>query len=238
MRAASFGWLLLPLGLGLACGGKFSQGGDGDGDGDGATSSGGTQASGGTSQGQGAVGARAGAASKGGAPAQAGQPAMGGACFCAPVACPPGTEPVPDASGCCYTCEKTGCPDLPCRVPPSCPPGYHLETPAGACCPECTRDGCEKARDEYLQYSRRVIEKYNTLPCTLSQDCGLYYEKNACNLSCGTPMPWDAYSSLNQDLQAYAKICDGCPFSDVPPCAPTPEPQCINGRCQLPYAAQ
>jgi hypothetical protein len=83
-----------------------------------------------------------------------------------------------------------------------------------------------------------VIEKYNTLPCTLNEDCGLYHEKNACNLSCGTPMPWDAFTALNQDLLAYAKICDGCPFSDVPPCTPTPEPMCSNGRCQLPFSAQ
>jgi hypothetical protein len=225
MRAACFGWLLLPLAL--ACGGKFSEsGGEG----------GGAQSSGGTSQGQGASGARAGATSKGGGPAQAGQPATGGACACAGVDCGPGAVPVPDPSGCCYTCETVGCPDVPCRVPLSCAPGYHLETPAGACCPECTRDSCQKARDEYVQYSRRVLEKYNTLPCMLSQECGLYYEKNACNVSCGTPMPWNAFSSLNEDLQAYAKICDGCPFSDVPPCPPTPTPACINGRCQFAFA--
>jgi hypothetical protein len=84
-----------------------------------------------------------------------------------------------------------------------------------------------------MQYSRRLIEKYNTIGCMADQQCGVYYEKNSCNLSCGTPMAWDAFTGLDQELQAYAKICDGCPFPDVPPCTPTGEPRCISGRCQL-----
>ena len=158
---------------------------------------------------------------------------MGGACICAGVDCGPGSVPVPHPSGCCYTCEPVGCPDIPCAIPPGCPPGYHFETPPGACCPQCIQDSCEKAREEYLQYSRRVIEKYNTLPCMSDQECGLYYEKNSCNLSCGAPMTWSAFQSLDQDLQAYAKICSNCPFPDVPPCEPVGQPRCINSRCQI-----
>lgn len=222
---------MLPLGLGLACGGKFSQTGEGD-EGSGGTSSG-APASGGKSQGQGGSSAPAGASSKGGA-AQGGQPTSGGACACAGVDCKPGYEPVPTPNGCCFTCEPVGCPEEPCGVR-SCPPGYYLATPPGACCPTCQLDTCANARDDYLQYSRRVIEKYNTLGCMSDQECGLYYEKNSCNLSCGAPMPWNAFESLDQDLQAYAKICDSCPFHDVPPCAPTPQPRCLYGRCQLPF---
>jgi hypothetical protein len=91
---------------------------------------------------------------------------------------------------------------------------------------------CAKARDEYLQYSRRVIEKYSMLGCVADEQCGLYYEKNSCSLSCGSPMPWEAFESLEQDLQAYAKICTNCPFPDAPPCAPVPPPVCLKGRCQ------
>jgi hypothetical protein len=83
-----------------------------------------------------------------------------------------------------------------------------------------------------------VFEKYGTLPCALNQDCGVYYEKNACTLSCGTPMPLDAHGSLTEDLNAYAKICEGCPFSRLPPCAPIPDAACIDGRCQFTFVTQ
>ena len=67
------------------------------------------------------------------------------------LACPPGTQPVPNRNGCCYTCQAVAvCPDIPC-APIACGPGSHLEILPDQCCPTCVADKCEDQRIAYIR---------------------------------------------------------------------------------------
>jgi hypothetical protein len=247
MRAARLAlWLLLSQVLLAACGGRLvkTEGGDDDGTGASSNSQGastnsgarpgragntGTGAS--TSQGGASTGT-AGSIAVGGAVSTAGTTAAGGGCTTCPmIACPPGTQPVPNPNGCCYTCQPLAvCPDIPCP-PIACGSGSHLEVLVGQCCPTCIADTCEDQRAAYMRMREQLLEKYRSLGCMTHEDCGTYFEQNACVLGCGVVVPIAAFGFLEQNLPSFAAQTCTCQPQGLP-CEQPGGAFCVNGLCQ------
>lgn len=244
MRCAVVASLGLSLWLAVACGGRSieedglggddsitavgGQGGGGRGSGGfsvGARSSGGSRAAGGTFS-------SAGSTSAGGVPGVAAAPSVGGGCACPAIACGPGARPVPNPDGCCFHCESS-CQNIPCAGV-ACEPGSRLEQLPGQCCPSCVVDECSRERMSYRNFRAQLFEKYSSLGCRSAKDCGVYYEKNQCEVGCGVAMPRAAVSDLERSLQSFAQsTCSPqCPI-DLQACEAVEPPSCVRGRCQF-----
>jgi hypothetical protein len=197
-----------------ACGGRLIKTDrDGD-DGSGASSVGQ-----GASTGSGAQPGRAGSASNGASSNQ------GGAST--------GTAGAVSAGGAVSTAGTSAvCPDIPCGLIP-CGSDSHMEVLPGQCCPTCVMDTCEDQRIAYERMREQLLEKYRTLGCMTHQDCGTYFERNACVIGCGVVVPTAAFEFLVQNLNSFAaQTC-------APECSPQPWPCeqpgaafCVNGSCQ------
>jgi hypothetical protein len=241
MRTAHLA-LLCTMALVFACGGRFART-EGDDDTDGGRPSGqggsdpstagrptmaGTNTGAGTSLG-GGVG-QGGGITLGGKASAGGS--TGGACgTCDPIACPPDSVPILSPDGCCSGCEPLSCPDIPC---PSmdCGAGYHPERLPGACCPACVANSCAAQLESYASLRAILVEKYQSLGCVDDFSCFTFYDQNACDSSCGIPIPLQAFSDLQRNLNDFAqRTCSpNCP--PVPqPCVPPSTPRCVGGRC-------
>jgi hypothetical protein len=240
MRGGFLVSLALLAALPVACGGRYDHG---EGDDGGTSTSGGAGSNQGASASMGAKSGKAGAASTGGAGIAVGggistvagagtvggSVGVGGSCACPAIACGPGTYPVPNPNGCCFHCEPFG---MPCPTI-GCAPGYHPEQLPGQMCLTCVQDSCADQRKYYESFKAELLEKYSSAGCMLDQDCATWWEKNQCAVACGIAVPVSALNNLDSNLQSYAQqhcspMCQG----DVPPCAPLPNPICVQGICQ------
>ncbi len=225
------GWLVaggLAFAAVPACGGRFSdeRGSDDDASGNQSAkagrSSGGSKGSGGGSTGGGYAG---GSQPSGGAPA---------GCFCPDVECPPGFGRVPNPDGCCASCRP-----LPCSEPCAgiaCASGFHLEVADGECCPRCVpdvREACAAGQVSYFDFRKQLIEKYSSLGCIKSEECGVLWENNRCTASCGVPLPAAFVNDATANLKVFAEMsCASCGPVPIPPC-PAPAPlYCGDGACR------
>jgi len=238
--------MILRSGIGLAvfvvmagaCGGRFDQRGeDGAASGSGGAAAAGTSAYGGTGNATSAGGSSA--VARGGTAAKAGS-ATGGAvstsgtspgepCLCDQVACGPGTQPVPNANGCCFHCESI-CQNIMCPGI-ACASGSHIQQTPGQCCPTCILDSCFAQHMGYAADRQQLVDKYSEARCNTVDDCSVYYEKNACEVGCGIAIPTSTLSSLDSNLQSYAqRNCSENCAPPIPPCLPK-QLACFFNRC-------
>jgi hypothetical protein len=187
-----------------ACGGRYLEIDDGEG------------SLGGTHSADGGAAAQAG---KGGRPVEGGAPSSGARAG-SPTA---GSVASGGATNC--TCDAIAC-----------GPGYTAVPNPDGCCFHCEvdRTSCAAQSHAYRMLRAQLIEKYSSVGCQLSSDCGVYYESNACaSGGCGIPMSTTMLSNLATNLASFAAAtCDGtCPPPPEPPCL-SPEFACVEGRCR------
>jgi hypothetical protein len=214
-----------------ACGGRYSQYEDGGGGANGGASTG----SGGSGQGGKKAGGKAGNSSTAGSSSVGGK-SIGTAgtagCACPDVDCAPGYVRQLDPSGCCEVCVPLDCRNVACPGI-ACGSGSELFYPPDQCCPVCGPSNCDAERKDYVVFRDQLVAKYGGLGCMSDSDCTLLYDSNACSSGCGgAAIPLAYEKDIHVSLEAYAKVCAGCPPVPVPPCEPPLPAACVQGRCQ------
>jgi hypothetical protein len=119
--------------------------------------------------------------------------------------------------------------------PIACAVGYVQVKNPNDCCSHCELDAsaCARARQDYAEFKRQLLDKYSSVYCYASTECGIYYEANRCGSSCGIPIFAGLLKDLDANLTNYANAnCPAdCPPVPIPPCEPPAGPLCLEGAC-------
>jgi hypothetical protein len=151
-------------------------------------------------------------------------------CAPLPTTCKQVVQP-PNA--CCPICKETGCD--PCTLA-DCDPGYHAEQLPGDCCETCVADpvdACESGQAAYAQLRGALLEKYSSLGCRNSTECGLVTDEPACITACPVALPTSTIESWESNTAAAADACSTCLALPGPVLCKPVVASCINGLCNV-----
>jgi len=239
MRVRPAIWLLLALGWGLACGGRYEQTIEGDDqpNGGSATAAGTTSSIGG-STGKAGGSSRAGSSGKAGSSGRAGSSGKAGGSGRGGTSGVAGSTSLSGTTGVAGSLGTAAAGGICICAEPSCPPPLRAVPNANGCCDHCEADPteCAMATQGYLTYTEQILNKYQALSCMSDSDCGSLFDKNECGVAfgCGEPLLNSQIMVVMQELDAYARMnCSfACPPRAPPPCPVMLSPKCVMNRCQ------